>query len=135
MIFNLCVILTGKVYHRLLQRNTPTAIWLTCCKILLRHWAFRKLWSTKLPSLPPPPPPPTISGLWPKYKVLIMYQHFCKTNKTKVDTTLMYFSMSAPYGCLELLDQNLLQNRISICRTEGLLCGPAHFVKTEILLH
>ena len=84
-----------------------------------------------------------------------MYQHFCKTNKTKVDTTLMYFSMSSPYGCLvfilvdfntsfreyfstdagQLSDRNLLQNRISKCRTEGLLCTPAHFVKTEILLH
>ena len=112
---------------------------------------FQKIMVYKTP--PPPPPPLTISGLWPKHKVLIMYQHFCKTNKTKVDTTLMYFSMSAPYGCLvsilvdsntslreylstdagQLSDQNLLQNRIS--RTEGLLCGPAHFVKTEILLH
>ena len=39
----------GNVYNKLLQHNTPTARGLTCCKILLRHWALRKLWFTKLP--------------------------------------------------------------------------------------
>ena len=39
----------GNVYNRLLQHNAPTTRGLTCCKILLRHWALRKLLSTKLP--------------------------------------------------------------------------------------
>ena len=41
--------MTGNVYNRLLPSNAPTARGLTCCKILVRHLAFRKSWSTKLP--------------------------------------------------------------------------------------
>ena len=38
----------GNVYNRLLQHHALTARGLTCCKMLLIHWALRKSWFTKL---------------------------------------------------------------------------------------
>ena len=39
----------GNVYNKLMLCKTVIARELTCCKILVRHFALRKLWSTSLP--------------------------------------------------------------------------------------
>ena len=39
----------GNVYNRPLQLNAARVRGLTCCKILARHWALRKIRSTKFP--------------------------------------------------------------------------------------
>ena len=39
----------GNVYNRPLQLSAAIVRGLTCCKILARHWALRKIRSTKFP--------------------------------------------------------------------------------------
>ena len=41
--------LTGNIRNRLLQGNAATYRGPTCCKMLVRQWASRKIWSTKIP--------------------------------------------------------------------------------------
>ena len=42
-------ILQGNVCNRLLELNAAIVRGLTCCKILARHWASRKIRSTEFP--------------------------------------------------------------------------------------
>ena len=37
----------GNIFNGLLLRNATLVSVLTCCRILVRHWALRKSWSPK----------------------------------------------------------------------------------------
>ena len=85
----------GNVCNRLLQLNAAIVRGLTCCKILARHWALRKIWSTKFPL------GGEVNHIQPVAYTVVLFDFWnpCKTFTKIVNMVAIFAAMFLYFGC------------------------------------